>query len=140
MYDMIKRRGKNCTLGEEEAMLKKKDIRVADNLVNLTGKTIYLYDDASGLIEGFLPSRASSSSKNWLTDPVFNTSGHPRTYYVVDGSCLRKLYEAGRPLDDIAIVYNTGLGRGNVIVSYLRLAKDIRTTVRYERPSAIFAF
>lgn len=120
-------------------MLEKKDIRVADNLVNLTGKTFYVYDDASGLIEAFLPSRLSPS-KNWLTDPVFNISGHPRTYYVVDGSCLRKLYEAGRPLDDIAIVYNTGLGRGNVIVSYLRLAKDIRTTVRYKRPSAIFAF
>lgn len=109
------------------AMSRERKIKVTEQLVNLTGDAIYLYDDASGEIEEFLP-------VDWFENPKLDMHGHPRLYYVVCPSFLERLQEIGRPLDDIVVVFKTGLGRGNALVSYLRSAKDDEMIIRYQRP------
>ena len=113
-------------------MPNKKSLEVAEQLVNLTGKTIFLYDDASGEIKEFLPD-------NKMADPTLDLYGHPRLYYVVSETLLEKLRMMERMLDDVAFVFGTGTGRENATVSYLRSAKDAEIVIRYRRPSGFYA-
>lgn len=111
-------------------MLKtRKNLRLTSTLVNLTGGPIYIYNDVSGGIEEFPP-------ESWITNPDYDACGHPRLYYVVDGPFLERLKMIGRTLDDIAVVSETGVGYGNIIVSYLESAENSDLKIRYRNCSS----
>ena len=109
-------------------MPEKKNIRMTRELVNLTENPVYLYEEVSGNIEEFLP-------MHWIANPSYDDCGHPRLYYIVDNQFLEKLRKRGRPLDDIVVIFRSGKGRDDVIVSYLESAINSKLKVRYRNYS-----
>lgn len=101
-------------------------MRLVKQLYNYTNDVIYLYEEHSGDICKIKPRGELSISPSLSAD---NSSLQP-VLYVVDEKGLNRLKKCGRKLDDFAVIQHKSPGRHHKLISYLVLAKDMRTPVR----------
>lgn len=93
--------------------------RLTENIINLTGKMINVYDEAGNICS--FPS----------CDLIPNHTGSRQlVHYVVNEEKLSELKKANFPLQNIAIAAKTGIGRDNVKITSLKWAFDPKTTVQ----------
>ncbi len=90
-----------------------KGIRVARRLINLTDKTIQVYDKPSGNIITIHPESHMLPFKP-LEKDLTN-----KTYYIFSKKVANRLKKSGRPLHDIAIVKSRSRGRSNSEITTL---------------------
>lgn len=98
----------------------RKGIKIANKIVNLTGHEIGMYDDFTGDIFTFAPVRGKA------LDDVFNgrIMSEENTYYVMECDKVGEFRTTGRPMDNIAIAIDGGIGNMGRHVTYLIWAKD----------------
>ena len=96
--------------------------RLTENIVNLTGKMINVYDEKGDII-----SFPSCNSILHLAD------SRQIVHYVVSEEMLSELKKQNYPLKNIAIVARTGIGRDDVEISSLKWAFDPKPTVYLHR-------
>ena len=92
--------------------------RLTEDIVNLTGKMISVYDE-TGAICSF-PS---------CDVAPYSVESKQVLHYIVDEEKLEELKKANYPLQNIAIVTKKGLGRHGVEISMLKWAFDPKITV-----------
>ena len=100
-----------------------KRIRVATKLVNLTDKTIQVYNKMSGDIVTIRPESRVLPSQPLKEDLENNT------YYIFDKTVASQLKKNGRLLRDIAIIKNKGIGRNNTEITTLGWGENITEEV-----------
>lgn len=97
---------------------------LANEIVNLTGSTIKMYDEFTGVIRKFKPTD--------MEDVKFKILNSTKTQYVVD--CRFRIYELiarGCDIDNISMLKCRAKGRNNQTISYLVWARDFKTKVGY---------
>ena len=97
----------------------------ASNIINKTSRAFHIYDESTGSIECFYPSK--KKIKKHIYTPL-NCS--PTTYYVVTATEAERIRRSGGTLDNIAVIKDRALGRHNVEVVYLVWAKDPQVKVK----------
>ena len=99
------------------------EVRLASRLVNLTGETIGLYNDADGDIEYFKPRKKRFVSADDRED----------TFYVIEGIDLEK---AKRKFgQNLAIIVSRETGRGGKPIVRLAYAENESILVRLKHNS-----
>lgn len=104
----------------------RKKIKLASQIVNLTERAIFLYDNSSGEIIEFVPDGV------WPRPMDRSSWECPKIYYVVDPKKATEIDLSGRSLEDIAVVRRTGTGREGVMISFLSSVDD-NSIVCYQR-------
>lgn len=100
-------------------------MRLTDYVVNLTGKKINMYDEGSGVIYSFAPVNERIPDLPRTRDILSEVF-----HYIVDEDTLEELKLSGRPLTDIAFVFEQSAGRHGVEISQLKWANDPGIPVR----------
>ena len=93
--------------------------RLTDGVINLTGKEINMYDEGSGAICSFAPVNERIPDLPRTRDILSEVF-----HYIVDEDTLEELKLSGRPLTDIAFVFEQSTGRHGVEISRLKWAND----------------
>ena len=101
-------------------------------IVNLTGESIFLYDDVTGEIREFESKKVSG-----LLGIAKVKKGFSLYYAVDDMDTLLELLRAGGKLGQIATVSEKSMGRDEKVISTLKWAKDPATIIRF-RPKSTF--
>lgn len=96
-------------------------VRFADNLVNLTGEIICLYEETSGAIASFSPEFEMGLQEIPIAEKLPNH--YPSKHYVVDREGYLFLKEIGQDLGNIAVISRVVPGREGEVV-YLFWGKD----------------
>lgn len=95
------------------------NVRLTEKLINLTSEDINIYDERSGKIV-IIPSECDRELPDF--DPSLGARSR-KVHYVIEKDALLKEINAGRSLDDLAIVCYVSPGRHDVPISYLTWAK-----------------
>lgn len=99
-------------------------IRLTENLVNMTDRTIRLYEETTGEIRRF------PVSKDKLpVCPVRTDGGEISVHYVYEKKEAERIKKSKRKLDDVAVISERTHGRGGREIVYLVWAKDMETRV-----------
>ncbi len=96
-------------------------VRFADKIVNLTGKTIYVYEYYNGDIIILGPSRVSEIGKA--------KTAESRVYYLFLPNDLEKARELGLDPKTVATVRDRDIGRSGVEITYLCWVPERETKV-----------
>ena len=88
--------------------------RLSDQLINLTDQILCGYEESTGEIIKFIP-----PNNQKLPEQPSHEPNSPITHYILEKDDAIKLARTGRPLDDIAVIYDAGYGRGGIKITYL---------------------
>lgn len=99
-------------------------VRLTENLVNMTDRTIRLYEETTGEIRRFPVSKDKLPVR-----PVRTDGGSISVHYVYEEEDVEKIRKSKRKLDDIVVIRERTHGRGGREIVYLLWAKDMRTHV-----------
>lgn len=105
-----------------------KNVRLTDNIVNLTNEPIALYEDTTGEIKSFEPIKTEPKNEN--LPEIFNDDNESITYYVVEDETLGLLKKFGCRLENIAIIDCSSRGRDDITVVRLVWAENPKVRVR----------
>ena len=98
--------------------------RLTTKIVNMTSRTIRLYEETTGELRRF-----PIDKRRFPRRPVRELDGRPVIHYIFDMEKLEELKRMKRKLDDVAFVAHRGIGAGNKEVCSLVWGKDMTTTV-----------
>lgn len=99
-------------------------IRLTEKLVNMTDRTIRLYEETTGEIRRFPVSKDDLPRRPARTD-----GGNIPVYYVYEKKEAERIKKSKRKLDDVAVIIERTYGRGGREIVYLVWAKDMETRV-----------
>ena len=102
-----------------------RSVKWAKRLINLTGRSISLYEDRMGNVCTFKP-----ENKKLPNVLISSNNCFPVTIYVVKEERLEEIKKSGRELDDIALALDQDVGRGGILIDRLFWAKDPTIRVR----------
>ena len=100
------------------------NIKTANKLINTTEKVINVYDGSSGDIITLNPKTKK------LPEEPNNKDALLEIFYILKRETADRLTKLGRPLDDIAVIRGTGVGRDETEITYFNWGGDIRKEVR----------
>ena len=109
-------------------MQNRKKLRLANSVINLTGKDFSMYDDVTGDICSFPTCDFEVPER-----PTTFMRGHQVFYYVVREEIAKMLIDSGRPVYDIAVLQGIDTGRDGAEIATLYWAENPEFKVRISR-------